>query len=338
MSPKKRGLITRAAHGIQSRSTHHLRHVLLRSIESMPAPRQFAWRNFLFTHFAKLFQDTTAYQDWLAAERYFITQRPPSIHLIDLDRISSPTSLPQKKVAIQAHLYYLDLAPELASYLKQFPIPFDLLISCPHEDGTQSLRQSFAGIPKLESIQILITPNRGRDLGPLLFGFGKQLLNYDYFAHVHTKKSTASNEIGNAWRQYLLNGLLSSQSDQVLKIMSLLDQYGMIYPRKFPLIDVRNCQWAQNLQTGQALCASIKVPLPPPGYIEFPVGSMFWAKTEALKPLLEKTFTPDDFEREEGQTDNTIMHALERSLSHIALSRGFPIALLQEHRLNSFYP
>jgi lipopolysaccharide biosynthesis protein len=80
------------------------------------------------------------------------------------------------------------------------------------------------------------------------------------------------------------------------------------------------------------------LPAPLPGYIEFPAGSMFWAKTVALKPLLEHPFAPNDFEPEVGQTDRTIMHAIERSLAHISLSQGYPIALLRYPSAISFYP
>jgi lipopolysaccharide biosynthesis protein len=82
----------------------------------------------------------------------------------------------------------------------------------------------------------------------------------------------------------------------------------------------------------------MQIPTPSPGYIEFPSGSMFWAKTAALKPLLEHPFALNDFETETGQTDHTIMHAIERSLAHISLSKGYPIALLRYPSAISFYP
>jgi lipopolysaccharide biosynthesis protein len=136
----------------------------------------------------------------------------------------------------------------------------------------------------------------------------------------------------------LIQGLFDSTQDRTLKILGLLEEYGLVYPQKFPLIDVQNCQWGDNLKAANALCETMKIPTPSSGYIEFPAGSMFWSKTIALKPLLEHPFALEDFEIEAGQTDHTIMHAIERSLAHISLSQGYPIALLRYPSAISFYP
>jgi lipopolysaccharide biosynthesis protein len=330
--------LLRKMHSARTRFRNQLQHWLLRLLEITPAPWCFALRNFLFKQGAPLFSGTDAYIQWQAAVKYFDTQRSPKIQIIDLSKIPSPTSIPAKKIAIQAHIFYSDLAPELAKVLTQFPAPFDLLISTPDSQNEEFLRSQFQGIGNLKNLKILITPNRGRDLGPLLYGFGKELLNYDCFAHIHTKKSSATNDIGNSWRQYLVQGLLDSSQDRTLKILGLLEEYGLVYPQKFPFIDVQNCQWGENLKNASALCESMQIPTPSPGYIEFPTGSMFWAKTAALKPLLEHPFAPNDFEVETGQTDHTIMHAIERSLGHISLSQGYPIALLRYPSAISFYP
>jgi lipopolysaccharide biosynthesis protein len=330
--------LLRKIHSAKSRLHRQLQHRLLQVLEKTPAPSRFTLRNILFTHFASLFVGTQAYAQWQAAMDYFQLNRSSKIQLIDLQAIPTPQSLTAKKIAIQAHIFYPDLASELAKVLANFPAPFDLLISTPDAHNEESLRKQFQGIQHLQKLQILIAPNRGRDLGPLLYGFGKQLLDYDYFAHVHTKKSSATNDIGNTWRQYLIHGLLNSSQDRSLKILNLLEDYGLIYPQKFPLIDVQNCQWGESLQAASTLCKSMQIPAPLPGYIEFPAGSMFWAKTAALKPLLEHSFIPEDFELESGQTDRTIMHAIERSLTHIAISQGYPVALLKYPSALSYYP
>lgn len=330
--------LLRKMRSARTRLRHQLQHCLLRLLEKTPAPWRFALRNFLFKHGAPLLKGTDAYSQWQAAMNYFDINRSSQIQMIDLQKISTPKSMGPKKIAIQAHIFYPDLAPELVKVLAHFPVPFDLLLSTPDSQNEEFLRSQFQGISHLENLKILITPNRGRDLGPLLYGFSKQLLNYDYFVHVHTKKSSGTNDIGNAWRKYLFQGLLNSSQERTLKILELLEKYGMIYPQKYPLIDVQNCQWGGNLKTASALCESMQLPAPLPGYIEFPAGSMFWAKTAALKPLLEHPFTPEDFELESGQTDSTIMHAIERSLTHISLSQGYPIALLRYPSAISFYP
>jgi lipopolysaccharide biosynthesis protein len=331
-------LLLRKIRSAKNRLRDQLQHVTFTILEITPIPWRFSLRNTLFTHFSRLFLGSTAYTQWQAAVDYFDENRTSQIRVIDLQKIPAPKALISKKIAIQVHIYYPDLAPELAKVLANFPASFDLLISTPNPQNEELLRSQFQGMPKLGKMQILITPNRGRDLGPLLYGFGKQLLNYDYFVHIHTKKSSATNDIGNEWRKYLVDGLLNSSQERVVKILNLLEDYGLVYPQKFPLIDVQNCQWGDNLESAAALCEKMQIPAPAPGFIEFPAGSMFWAKTVALKPLLEQPFTSEEFELESGQTDSTIMHAIERSLTHISLSQGYPVALLRYQSAISFYP
>lgn len=334
----KRSPLKRLHRGISSRAFHQARHALLRSIELLPAPLKFAWRNWVFSRFSSLFKGTPTFESWKEAYRYFVTERSTQIDLINLKTIPAPRQIAAKKIAIQAHLFYPDLANELATLLAQFPAPFDLLISSPDQANEHFLRTQFACLPQLQELHIAITPNQGRDLGPLLFGFGADLLQYDYFAHVHTKKSSGTNQIGDAWRRYLYEGLLDNTQGRVTKILDLLDRYGMVYPQRFAPIDVHNCQWQANWKVASAFCTSANVPIPSPGFIEFPVGSMFWAQTAALKPLLEQAFTPESFEIEQGQTDNTLAHALERSLSHIALAQGYRVAIIEPNYWLSYYP
>ena len=61
-----------------------------------------------------------------------------------------------------------------------------------------------------------------------------------------------------------------------------------------------------------------------PPAIDFPVGTMFWARPEALAPLLRLGLNLDDYPDEPLPVDGTILHALERLLP---LVRGRGISL-----------
>lgn len=331
-------LLNRKYHSLQVRAGNHLAHVLLTTLVRIPPPWQFAMRNTLFKRFPSLFAGNPSYREWVKANQYFVVNRHPQIEMIDLASAPAPQIPSEKKIAIQIHIFYPELAEELAHYLKDFPNSFDLLISTPDVDNEELIRARFAQLPKLGALHLRLTPNRGRDLAPFLVGFGKQLLEYDYIAHLHTKKSTGANLIGDAWRQYLYQGLLACSNRRMTKILGLLDRYGLIYPQKFPLIDVQNCEWGGNYIRANALFGTLGIPAPEDGYIEFPVGTMFWANVSALKPLLAHSFALEDFELEAGQTDNTLMHTLERSFTHIALSQGYRIGILPYPSSVSYYP
>lgn len=54
----------------------------------------------------------------------------------------------------------------------------------------------------------------------------------------------------------------------------------------------------------------------------------FWAKTDALKPLFDREFRIEDFPEEQGQTDGTLAHVIERSTSLISKNRGYHDAIV----------
>lgn len=325
-----------------------IRHQMMSWIDGLQAPAQFIWRNRIFTIAPGLFRSTPQYQLWQKARAYFITDRPKDHRLIELDAINpigllntNPNTLP--RIAIHAHLYYAEMAPLLATYLAKFPQSIDLFISNPKEQDQNYLYQQFNEVPTIGRLEVRLTPNQGRDIAPMIDPFGKVLLEYDYIAHVHSKKSIDTNSIGQAWCDYLWQGLLSNQDDRLRKIWSLLQDHAMVYPEKFHLIDVANCRWGSHLPRSKELCEQLHIAPPmadltSEDFVEFPVGSMFWARADALAPLLTSHLTFHDFEAESGKTEGTLSHTIERNLSHIALSEGLPIAVLHNTALSHTYP
>jgi lipopolysaccharide biosynthesis protein len=69
------------------------------------------------------------------------------------------------------------------------------------------------------------------------------------------------------------------------------------------------------------------------GRLFFPVGGMFWVKTNAIRPMLECNWMYEMFSAESGQRDGTLQHAIERMFGQLCLSRDFEAASF-EH-LNS---
>jgi lipopolysaccharide biosynthesis protein len=346
LPPKAKTAPTRWWHRAVYIPLETLRHGILARIEALPAPEQFIWRNRAFTYLPQLFAATPAFESWKKAREYFVTHRPDDHHLIDLTKVSSTTnqaSVRKPRIAVHAHIYYADMASTLAQYFSHFPQEIDLFISTPFEQDQTLIDDTFSTIKTIANLQVKIVSNRGRDIAPMIDPFGQALLQYDYVAHIHTKKSLKSNQIGDAWCQYLWHQLLSNDAQRLQKIWGLLETHSLIYPQKFPLIDVANLRWGDHLKASHALSQRLGITLPNASlstedYAEFPVGSMFWARADALAPLLSSTLTASDFDDETGQTDGALQHTIERNLAYMALSQGLPIAVLRNSAFEHTYP
>jgi len=64
-----------------------------------------------------------------------------------------------------------------------------------------------------------------------------------------------------------------------------------------------------------------------PENITFPIGTMFWARTEALRSLIDLGLTWEDYPEEPLPYDGSILHALERLFPTIIQAQGFDISL-----------
>ena len=60
---------------------------------------------------------------------------------------------------------------------------------------------------------------------------------------------------------------------------------------------------------------------------------MFWARTEALRNIVDAAFVYDKFDGEAGQLDGTLAHAFERLFFYIAKDNGFSSGVI-DSRLN----
>jgi len=316
------------------RPAHTLYKTLRRVYFRLPlTPAQRArLRGFLATRFPNLLQRSRA----------ALTQNPGaaayvSDSMVDMDAVPRLISF-SGKIAVHVHIYYEDLISEFASYLNNIPFKFDLFISVMTEAAALGCRETFAGLPNLRKLTIKVVPNRGRDLSPFVVAFGPQLRNYDIVAHFHTKKSLYNEGATGGWREYLLNELLGS-SDRIQQIFSLLTDeipYGMVYPQTYHLVLYQAHTWLANRGLAERWAGPLGLNALPRGYFDFPAGSMFWARAEALARLFDAGITLEDFPPESGQTDGTLAHTLERMLGVSVVDQGYRLAILKDKRFPSW--
>ncbi|WP_167854989.1 glycoside hydrolase family 99-like domain-containing protein [Mangrovimicrobium sediminis] len=227
-------------------------------------------------------------------------------------------------VALVIHAYYLDVFAQLLEYLRTIrSVSFCLYVTTVDEHVGEIRRQLEAS--GIASFRIYPCENRGRDLLPFL-GVLPDIVaaGHAYVVKGHTKKSH-HREDGTLWRQELFDALFESVSlGKGLQQLLMRPQLGVLGPDRH-LAPMREFM-AKNASKVGEIGAALGIDVERMLAAHFVAGTMFIARVDALKPLLELGFSRADFEVEAGQVDGTLAHALERAISLSALSAGYEVA------------
>lgn len=229
------------------------------------------------------------------------------------------------RVAIQAHFFYPELARDFLERIQLNRTTCDLLISTNDREKAQTLRR-LLGDHTGGSVEIRVVPNRGRDIAPLLTGFADVLQRYDVIGHVHGKRSSwhENKDIGEIWRAFLWGNLIGgphAMLDRILREFEAQPQLGLVFPADPHIIG-----WTKNRPLAESLAKRMGYGGALPDAFDFPVGTMFFSRVEALQPLLDAELSWDEYPPEPLPIDGTILHALERLLPFSAELAGFTSA------------
>ena len=219
-----------------------------------------------------------------------------------------------QRIAMHIHAYYPELLPEIISRLSLNRVCPDLFISITDENARQLVVSELKDY-KGRVVEILLVPNRGRDIGPFLTAFGQSILaNYDYVGHFHTKKTAdvKDSAIGKLWYLFLLENLLGGKSgamaDSILAEIKSDASIGMVFPDEPNVVG-----WSVNQFYAEPLAARMDLGKLPE-HFNFPVGTMFWSRASAFGPLVNLKLEWDDYPEEPLPYDGTLLHAIERLL------------------------
>jgi len=223
--------------------------------------------------------------------------------------VSKWESVPQ--LAVICHMFYIEMLDEFHRYFFNIPFPFDLFITTDSQEKKSRIDNRFSRWEK-GKIEVRIVPNRGRDIAPTLITCRDVCGNYEFFLHVHTKKSP-HHPLLRGWRSYLLETLLGSEQivESIFESFKVDPKLGMIAPQHFAAVRPA-IGWGWNFKSAQKLARRMGVNISPDGRMDFPSGSMFWARSAALKPLLDCNLSLDEFPSEPSQLDGTMGHVIER--------------------------
>ncbi|HEY8574109.1 rhamnan synthesis F family protein [Phenylobacterium sp.] len=242
----------------------------------------------------------------------------PVLHL-PLNYPVAPLGTPPS-TAVLVHAYYVEVLPELVASLENLPYPADVFVSTDTEAKREAALAALSGWPG--AVEVRITPNRGRNIAPQLIGFRDVFARYELLLLLHTKRSVHTAEL-EGWRDQTLESLLPSPAGVrgVYEAFARLPKLGVVAPRTFPFVR-RHMIWGENFPACRALGERMGFALYPDSALDFPAGAMFWARSSALKPLLDLNLAYKDFELEAGQKDGTLAHAIERLVFHACETAG----------------
>jgi lipopolysaccharide biosynthesis protein len=80
--------------------------------------------------------------------------------------------------------------------------------------------------------------------------------------------------------------------------------------------------YSNNADKVRLLCERMALDVHMITKLYFVAGTMFYARLDALQPLMALGLAASDFEEEEGQVDGTLAHAIERALGASCLRAG----------------
>ncbi|MFM7685855.1 MAG: rhamnan synthesis F family protein [Actinomycetota bacterium] len=231
---------------------------------------------------------------------------------------------PEMQVCVMIHAYYPDLLPQLLHEVRSLAASATFRVSVCEAAHVALAEQAVDRELGVQARRVVRhVPNRGRNFAPLLVGFADEVRAHRLVLHLHTKKSLYSRRERADWRTHLLQCLSGPAVPAVLDLFASHPQVGVVQPSPFVEMPVWACHWLGNAGNGRRLLQRCGLdPERADGFVDYPVGGMFWARVQALRPLLDAGLTVEDFDAEAGQTDGTLAHAVERSVCISAASQG----------------
>ncbi|MFC2473257.1 MAG: rhamnan synthesis F family protein, partial [Actinomyces sp.] len=230
-----------------------------------------------------------------------------------------------------AHLYYMDLLEPTLAYVKSMPEGTDLILTVGSQEKAELVEEACKDLPY--NVTVRLIENRGRDVSALLVGCKDIINDYDLVCFTHDKKVTQVRpySVGDGFAIKCFENLLATR-DFVKNVIATFDaepRLGLLAPTPpnhgdyFPVFTMG---WGPNFERTKTLVKdelNLNVPMDESKLPIAPLGTMFWFRPAALKPLFDHDWTWEEFPPEPNNIDGTILHAIERAYGYVAQASGY---------------
>lgn len=219
------------------------------------------------------------------------------------------------------HVWYPELLDETAAALSASGVHWRIVITTATERETQ-VRERVAQLGLTAEIEVF--ENRGRDILPFLHVANRLLdKGVTTVLKLHTKRST-HREDGEIWRRELFDRLLSPErATRIVEAFRDDPSLGLVHAEGH--LQPLTYYWGANQANVNYLARRIGIPAPELASDHFIAGSMFWLRPAAIRLLLDAHLNLAEFDREQGQLDGTLAHAVERIFCLMASAANYHI-------------
>ncbi|MDR2650845.1 MAG: rhamnan synthesis F family protein [Prevotellaceae bacterium] len=234
-----------------------------------------------------------------------------------------------KKIALIMYIYPEELIEYCRKYAESIPQYATIIIVNTSSIISEKCQRIFNDLKN--KIEYRIQPNRGRDNAALLVTCRDIIEEYDYICFVHAKKSEHNAAIyGQDFRDHCYISLLFNVTyvNNVISTLENNSRLGLLIPFVpvgFAYSGLIFDKWTCNMQNAQDFLNSkmnLNISLDP--NVMAPFGGMYWAKTKALKTLLQYNWQYNDFPEEPlKQSDGLLTHTIERIIPLLVQYDGY---------------
>lgn len=236
------------------------------------------------------------------------------------------------KTAVFINLFYDDSWERYVAYVENIPDKISIYICT---SNPSLLNKAAEIVSNRKNITWLEKENRGRDISALLITFKEIMIRYEYVCFIHDKRASFCylEEDVSFWIENMWGNTLGS-TDYIYEVLRLLerDNIGLLVPPEpfgKHFNDWYTNGWKKNydntvwLASDLGLDADISKDKTP-----MAIGTVFWAKSDALKKLWQRKWKYNDFPDEPLPLDGAINHAIERILPFVAQDAGYDTGVI----------
>lgn len=230
------------------------------------------------------------------------------------------------RIAVCAHVYYVDMVDELLTLADTIPCTYDFIATTETEAKKQAIEAAAAGHKNIGQVIVrVVEQNRGRDISSLFIACRDLFIDdrYDLVCRLHTKKTPHLAAGRSAvFKRHMFDNLLKSRgyTTNVLDMFKDKPWVGMAVPTIIQMsYGTLGHAWGNNRARTEQVARQLGIEVPfdestPVGAF----GSMFWFRPKALRKLFAHPWQWTDFEAEPYPLDGSLGHAIERLITYVA--------------------